>query len=73
MERNLTTGSVFRSRALDCLFMGILDLGPSGDALGTTLSRALSMVLSLVLICRRRAHCGSLHRKDRGRRQRCDP
>ena len=55
MERNLTTGSVFRSRALDCLFMGILDLGPSGAALGTTLSRALSMVLSLVLICIRRS------------------
>ena len=39
---------------LDYLFMGALHLGPTGAALGTTLSQAFSVVLSLIVIRRRR-------------------
>ena len=39
---------------LDVLFMGPLALGPAGAALGTTLSQAFSVVLSLIVAARRR-------------------
>ena len=39
---------------LDLLFMGPLALGPAGAALGTTLSQAFSVVLSLIVVVRRR-------------------
>ena len=40
--------------ALDYLFMGALHLGPAGAALGTTLSQAVSVLLSMTVILRRR-------------------
>ena len=43
--------------ALDYLFMGALRMGPAGAALGTTLSQAVSVAISLWVI---------LHRKDSG-------
>lgn len=43
--------------ALDYLFMGALHLGPSGAALGTTLSQAVSVIIALVVI---RKHSGAL-------------
>ena len=42
---------------LDYLFMGALHLGPSGAALGTTLSQAVSVIIALVVI---RRHSGAL-------------
>ncbi len=39
---------------LDYLFMGALHLGPAGAALGTTLSQAISVVVSLTVIVRRK-------------------
>lgn len=36
--------------ALDYLFMGLFDLGPLGAALGTTISQAISVVVSLIVI-----------------------
>ena len=41
--------------ALDYLFMGVLNLGPAGAALGTTLSQAISVVVSLTVILKRRS------------------
>lgn len=41
--------------ALDVLFMGVLRLGPAGAALGTTLSQAISVVVSLIVIVRRKS------------------
>ena len=41
--------------ALDYFFMGVLQLGPTGAALGTTLSQAISVVVSLAVILRRRS------------------
>lgn len=38
---------------LDCIFMGILNLGPLGAALGTTLSQAISVIISLIIILKR--------------------
>ena len=38
---------------LDYLFMGALHMGPSGAALGTTLSQTISVVISLVVIVRK--------------------
>lgn len=38
---------------LDYLFIGVLGLGPAGAALGTTLSQAISVVVSLVVILKR--------------------
>lgn len=38
--------------ALDYFFMGALHLGPVGAALGTTLSQAVSVVISLIAIRR---------------------
>ncbi len=39
---------------LDYLFMGVLHLGPAGAALGTTLSQAISVVVSLIVIWKRK-------------------
>ena len=47
---------------LDVLFMGTLQMGPAGAALGTTLSQAISVVISLVMI--RRYHLGITFRKE---------
>ena len=41
---------------LDYFFMGVLNLGPSGAALGTTLSQAVSVIMALIFI----------HKKDMG-------
>ena len=40
---------------LDYLFMGGLGLGPSGAALGTTLSQTVSVVIALAVIARRKS------------------
>lgn len=40
---------------LDYLFMGVFRLGPAGAALGTTLSQAISVVVSLVVILKRKS------------------
>ena len=40
--------------ALDLLFMGGMHMGPAGAALGTTLSQALSVVISLAVIRKRK-------------------
>lgn len=40
--------------ALDYYFMGTLHLGPAGAALGTTLSQAVSVLISLAVILKRR-------------------
>ena len=39
---------------LDYLFMGALNLGPAGAALGTTLSQAVSVIVSLTVILKRK-------------------
>src|SRR5699024_936816 len=39
--------------ALDYLFIGAMGLGPAGAALGTTLSQAISVVVSLAVILKR--------------------
>ena len=49
--------------ALDLLFIGARGLGPAGAALGTTLSQALSVVLSVAVVRRRRMIPG-LTRQD---------
>ncbi len=40
--------------ALDYLFIGILGLGPTGAALGTTLSQTISVCISMVVVVRQR-------------------
>ena len=40
--------------ALDYLFMGALRMGPAGAALGTTLSQAISVAVSLIVIIKRK-------------------
>lgn len=40
---------------LDYLFIGVLHLGPAGAALGTTVSQAVSVAVSLVVIIKRRS------------------
>ncbi len=40
--------------ALDYLFMGVFDMGPTGAALGTTLSQAVSVLISLFVILKRK-------------------
>jgi len=40
---------------LDYLFMGLFDMGPTGAALGTTISQAISVVFSLVVILKRKS------------------
>lgn len=44
--------------ALDYLFMGTLHLGPAGAALGTTLSQAISVAVSLSVVIKRRKDLG---------------
>lgn len=39
---------------LDCLFMGVMHLGPAGAALGTTLSQAASVLIALCMMKARR-------------------
>lgn len=39
---------------LDFLFMGIFHIGPAGAALGTTLSQAISVIVSLAVILKRK-------------------
>lgn len=41
--------------ALDYLFMGVLRFGSAGAALGTTLSQAVSVVVSLIVILKRKS------------------
>lgn len=41
--------------ALDYLFMGVFHLGPAGAALGTTCSQAISVVIALTVIVKRRS------------------
>ncbi len=43
----------FFNIVLDFVFMGALNMGPKGAALGTTLSQVLSVVLSLIFILRK--------------------
>ena len=38
---------------LDYIFMGIFDMGPAGAALGTSLSQAISVIISLIVILKR--------------------
>ena len=40
---------------LDYLFMGALQLGPAGAALGTTISQAISVLVSLIVIIKRKS------------------
>ena len=40
--------------ALDYLFMGVMRLGPAGAALGTTLAQAVSVIVSLAVIAKKR-------------------
>jgi putative MATE family efflux protein len=40
---------------LDYLFMGVFCLGPAGAALGTTLSQAISVAVSLIIILKRKS------------------
>lgn len=47
---------------LDLLFMGVFHLGPAGAALGTTLSQAISVAVSLTVIIRRKLI--TFHRAD---------
>lgn len=47
---------------LDLLFMGVFRLGPAGAALGTTLSQAISVLISLLVIVKRKTIL--LHRSD---------
>lgn len=49
--------------ALDYLFMGALHMGPSGAALGTTLSQAFSVVIALIVI-RRQSGALSVKKED---------
>ena len=48
--------------ALDYLFMGAMHLGPTGAALGTTLSQAFSVVIAMLFI--RRKHTITLEKSD---------
>ena len=50
--------------ALDYLFMGALYMGPSGAALGTTLSQLVSVIVSLAVILRRKSTGIRLSRAD---------
>lgn len=40
---------------LDYLFMGVFRLGPAGAALGTTISQAISVLVSLIVIIKRKS------------------
>lgn len=41
--------------ALDYLFMGVFRLGPAGAALGTTISQAISVLVSLIVMIKRKS------------------
>lgn len=45
----------FANIVLDYLFMGVLKLGPTGAALGTTLSQTLSVLITLIYIRKKNA------------------
>ena len=45
----------FANIVLDYVFIGILKLGPAGAALGTTVSQAVSVILSLIVIIKKRS------------------
>lgn len=47
---------------LDYVFIGLLDFGPAGAALGTTLSQAVSVIVSLFVVIKKRSI--QLNRKD---------
>ena len=49
--------------ALDYLFMGALNMGPSGAALGTTISQTVSVIVALLVILKRKTGL-SLNKKD---------
>ena len=49
---------------LDFLFMGAMHLGPAGAALGTTLSQAISVAVSLVVILKRKFDSVALQKQD---------
>ena len=49
---------------LDFLFMGALHMGPAGAALGTTLSQAISVVVSLAVILKRKFDGVAVHKAD---------
>ena len=49
---------------LDFLFMGVMHLGPAGAALGTTLSQAISVAVSLVVILKRKFDSVALQKRD---------
>lgn len=67
--------------ALDYLFMGAFQLGAAGAALGTTISQAISVVVSLLVILKNifiyynsiycRSYCITVYRWEYGRRSRC--
>lgn len=48
---------------LDCVFIGIFDMGPKGAALGTVISQTVSVVIA-VFVIRKRGMGISLSRKD---------
>ena len=48
--------------ALDYLFMGAMHLGPTGAALGTTLSQAVSVIIAFIFI--RKKHSITIERTD---------
>ena len=50
--------------ALDFVFMGALGMGPAGAALGTTLSQAISVAVSLAAIVKRGLGEVQLHKSD---------
>lgn len=52
----------FSNIALDILFIGLMDMGAAGAALGTVISQTLSVVISLIMI--RKHHPISVSRKD---------
>lgn len=49
--------------ALDFLFIGAMDMGAAGAALGTTLSQTASVIISLIVI-RRKKFISGLHKND---------
>lgn len=49
--------------ALDFLFIGAMDMGAAGAALGTTLSQTASVIISLIVIRRKKLISG-LHKND---------
>lgn len=52
----------FANIVLDYVFIGACDLGPSGAALGTTVSQAISVIISLIVIIRK--HSIELKKED---------